>query len=181
MGAWTWHRSAANGTQPTEFRGAMRPLQDLPHPGPEGHDVAAVVQHPCSSRRHTGMTVTLSAKSPVDQSPKLPPAQVPVKVDDVDQITQVGQAPTAGTPVQGSGTETSKPSWLSQHIKLVGALAGGAVLGTIGFLTLGPLGGIGGAAVGALAGALIAGKLHPGTSSGSGTTQTTQEQPPLPK
>lgn len=88
---------------------------------------------------------------------------------DVEQVYQKdGQVlATAGSPVQQQPREQS---WLSRNIKLVGILGGAAIGGTIGFLTLGPIGGLGGAAAGALAGYL----LTANRGAGSGTA------PPVP-
>jgi hypothetical protein len=129
--------------------------------------------------------MTIAPKAPVQQLPTQAPIQCDPptqKVDQVEQVTQsdpvqqkvevkgsgtdtpVQQVPTAGSPQQSPAQTASKPSWFSTHFKLVGALAGGALGGGIGFLTLGLPGAIGGAAVGALGGWFLMDKFyHPKT------------------
>lgn len=97
----------------------------------------------------------------IQQSPhqQLPAQGAPITKKGGGDVGQV--VATAGSPVQQQPREQS---WLSKNIKLVGILGGAAIGGTIGFLTLGPIGGLGGAAAGALAGYLLTANRGAGSS-----------------
>jgi len=108
------------------------------------------------------------------QTGKVEQSDGPWQSGKVDQTRHYAQLPTAGSPTQ----EPVKESWFKRNAKLVGAVAGAAVLGGIGFLTLGPIGGIGGAVVGALAGSFLVGKLQGRRD--DGPRQSNDGLPPLP-